>query len=155
MNTGITKRGYISRKEGQKKMHVKDMTKADIYMIHTYLLTSTIKTKPSLSYHLSQKIVSGEISFNEAQLVETLANPMNLVELNTQEDSIRGLYRSDKVYEVLLDGKLQLANLCVVINLDDLAIVTAYYNSAIDNHDTINPDRYTTFDIKEVLYGQR
>lgn len=153
MNTGITKRGYISRKEGQKKMHVKDMTKAEIYMINTYLLTSTVNAKPSLSYHLSQKIVSGEISFNEAQLVETLANPMNLVELNIQADKVHALYRSDKAYEVMLDGELQLANLCIVINPDDLAIVTAYYNSALDNHNTINPDRYKTFDIKEVLYG--
>lgn len=153
MNTGITKRGYVSRKEGQKKMHVKDMTNAEIYMINTYLLTSAVNAKPSLSYHLSQKIVSGEISFNEAQLVETLANPMNLVELNVQEEGIGVLYRSDKDYEVMLDGKLQLANLCVVINPDTLYIVTAYYNSVIDNHDTIIPDRYTTFDIKEVLYG--
>lgn len=153
MNTGITKRGYVSLKEGQKKMHVRDMTKAEIYMINTYLLTSAVNAKPSLSYHLSQKIVSGEISFNEAQLVETLANPMNLVELNVQEEGVGVLYRSDKDYEVMLDGKLQLANLCVVINPDTLYIVTAYYNSAIDNHDTIIPDRYTTFDIKEVLYG--
>lgn len=153
MNTGITKRGAISRTVGQKKMHVSSMTEADINIIHEYLLASTKNTKPSLSYHLAQKIVSGEIKFTEAQLVETLANPMNLVELNTQVDSVRGLYRSSKAYEVMLDGKLQLANLCVVINPDTLYIVTAYYNSAIDNHDTIIPDRYTTFDIKEVLYG--
>lgn len=153
MNTGITKRGYVSRKEGQKKMHVKDMTKAEIYMINTYLLTSTVNAKPSLSYHLSQKIVSGEIKFTETQLVETLANPMNLVELNTQDAGVGALYRSDKDYEVMLDGKVQLSNLCVVINLDTLYIVTAYYNSTLDNHDTINSDRYTTFNIKEVLYG--
>ena len=154
MNTGITKRGYVSRKDGQKKMHVSEMTKDDINMIHTYLIASAKNTKPSLSYHLAQKIVSGEIKFTESQLVETLDNPMNLVELNTQDAGVGALYRSDKDYEVMLDGKVQLANLCVVINLDTLYIVTAYYNSTLDNHDTINSERYTTFNIKEVLYGE-
>lgn len=153
MNIGITKRGYVSRTIGQKKMHVSDMTEDEINMVHTYLLASTNNTKPSLSYHLAQKIVSGEIKFTESQLVETLANPMNLVELNTQDAGVGALYRSDKDYEVMLDGKVQLANLCVVINLDTLYIVTAYYNSTLDNHDTINSERYTTFNIKEVLYG--
>ena len=154
MNTGITKRGYVSRKDGQKKMHVSEMTKDDINMIHTYLLASAKNTKPSLSYHLAQKIVSGEIKFTESQLVEMLSNPMNLVELNTQDAGVGALYRSDKDYEVMLDGKVQLANLCVVINLDTLYIVTAYYNSILDNHDTINSDRYTKLNIKEVLYGE-
>lgn len=132
MITGITKRGYVSRTAGQDKMHVSTMTLDEINMIHDYLLASAKNTKPSLTYHLAQKIVSGEIKFTEAQLVETLANASNLVEFNSQVDSIRGLYRSAKDYEVLLDGKLQLANLCIVIN----------------------PDRYTILDIKEVLYGK-
>ena len=154
MNIGITKRGYVSRTVGQKKMHVSEMTKDDINMIHTYLIASAKNTKPSLSYHLAQKIVSGEIKFTESQLVEMLSNPMNLVELNTQDAGVGALYRSDKDYEVMLDGKVQLANLCVVINLDTLYIVTAYYNSILDNHDTINSDRYTKLNIKEVLYGE-
>lgn len=154
MNTGITKRGYVSRTAGQDKMHVSTMTIDEVNMIHEYLLTSAKNSKPSLTYHLAQKIVSGEIKFTEAQLVETLANASNLVEFNSQVDSIRGLYRSAKDYEVLLDGKLQLANLCIVINLDTLEVITAYYNKASDSHDTINPDRYTILDIKEVLYGK-
>lgn len=153
MNKGITKRGCISRTVGQKKMHVSSMTDADITMIYEYLIASARTAKPRLTPHLAQKIASGEIKFTEAQLVEALSNPKNLVELNTQVGSVRVLYRSTKDYEVVLDGKLQLANLCVVINLDTLDVITAYYNSSLDKHDTIIPDRYTILDIKEVLYG--
>ena len=47
------------------------------------------------------------------------------------------------------------ANLCIVLQLDDFSVVTAYYNYVNDNHYNINEDRYDSVDIETWLNEHR
>lgn len=155
MNTGITKRGFVSETSNQRKMHVSAMTDEEVELIYSYMQVSLEINKPKLARHLERKISSGEIKLSKEQLADTLGDAHNLVEFNTDGYSVRGLYRSKEPYWVTLDDRFVIANLCVVVDLDTLTVITAYYNSVNDGHSTINMNRYTEIDIKEVLYGQR
>lgn len=148
---GITKRGYISKTKNQRKMHYTQLSSQNLADLYEALVANAKSATPKMSRHLSYKIARGEISFTREQFLSAISTPNNIIEVNVTKGKLRLLFRSSKAYLVTLNSKEVLANLCVVIDLDTLDIITAYYNSTSDTHDTLIADRYTVFDIYDYL----
>lgn len=148
---GITKRGYISKTQNQYKLHYMQLSNQNLSDLYEALVSNAKYATPKMSRHLSYKIARGEISFTKEQVLSAISTPSNIVEVNVTKGRLRLLFRSSRAYLVTLNDKEVLANLCVVIALDTLDIITAYYNSTSDTHDTLIADRYAVFDIYDYL----
>ena len=79
----------------------------------------------------------------------------DLVEVNQTDNKLRLLLRDPSAIFVDLNNEFSKANLCIVLQLDDFSVVTAYYNYANDNHYNINRDRYDSVDIETWLTEHR
>ena len=79
----------------------------------------------------------------------------DLVEVNQTDNKLRLLLRDPSAIFVDLNNEFSKANLCIVLQLDDFSVVTAYYNYANDNHYNINKDRYDSVDIETWLNEHR
>lgn len=93
----------------------------------------------SYTIHLNQRMNQKNISKNE--IIKTLKDN-EIIEFhykNSPRILIRG--RNDE------NGY----NICLVINLQDYTIITAYKNKISDNHKTLNTTRYSYVNIKNTL----
>ena len=153
---GVTKRGQIKITESQVKMLADDVSKPDYENLMAYLseLIAVKHEHFSVKYHLVNKINSGEIYVSRPQMLKAIKYG-DLVEVNQTDNKLRLLLRDPSAIFVDLDNEFSKANLCIVLQLDDFSVVTAYYNYANDNHYNINRDRYDSVDIETWLNEHR
>ena len=153
---GVTKRGQIKITESQVKMLADDVSKPDYENLMAYLseLIAVKHEHFSVKYHLVKKINSGEIYVSRPQMLKAIKYG-DLVEVNQTDNKLRLLLRDPSAIFVDLDNEFSKANLCIVLQLDDFSVVTAYYNYANDNHYNINKDRYDSVDIETWLNEHR
>lgn len=135
-----TKRGVISRTEGQIKKHYADFTS-----VEKYLLKAKMK---GLNLHLSHH-AKNKAYINPSHIVACLKSH-NVIEFNHVfgKGDNRVLIRSKNIFK-LDDGKLY--NICLVISLEKSCIITFYYNLTDDCHDTLDTTRYRDFNIAEFI----
>ena len=149
---GVTKRGQINITENQVKMLADDVNKHDYENLMSYLseLIAVKHEHFSVKYHLVKKINSGEIYVSRPQMLKAIKYG-DLVEVNQTDNKLRLLLRDPSAIFVDLNNEFSKANLCIVLQLDDFSVVTAYYNYVNDNHYNINHDRYDSVDIEAWL----
>jgi hypothetical protein len=150
---GITRVSEIRTTAMQFKMLRSQMRTTEIARVFDKLTTIKSENRLVPSDHLRNKKKHGFVSFDKTQLADVLSSSDNIVEVNSvvATDSFRVLLRGHTDYNVVLDGKLQPANLCVVVELTTGVVVTAYFNKASDNHDNLNQRRYTKFNINRFV----
>ena len=138
---GVTKKGNVKRTDGQTKKHYSQMTATEINFLKKELKEINVHNC-KVSSHLVRKFKT-ELKIELLELARTIkSNDSLIIEYNTVRNDKRILIRSKKEYNVILDGRKQLANICLVISIIENKIVTAYYNSSNDNHNHINMTRY-------------
>ena len=153
---GVTKRGQIKITDNQVKMLADDISKHDYENLMDYLSELIIVNNEhfSVKYHLVRKINSGEIYVSRPQMLKAIKYG-DLVEVNQTDNNLRLLLRDPSAIFVDLNNEFSKANLCIVLQLDDFSVVTAYYNYVNDNHYNINEDRYDSVDIETWLNKHR
>ena len=153
---GVTKRGQIKITESQVKMLADDISKHDYENLTAYLseLIAVNNEHFSVKHHLVRKIDSGEIYVSRPQMLKAIKYG-DLVEVNQTDNKLRLLLRDPSAIFVDLNNEFSKANLCIVLQLDDFSVVTAYYNYVNDNHYNINEDRYDSVDIETWLNKHR
>ena len=136
-----TKRGTISRTQGQIKKHYADFTH-----VEKELLKSKMK---GLDLHLSHHAKSKRY-INPSHMVACL-KAHNVIEFNHifGRNDNRVLIRSKGLFKLPEDEKIY--NICLVISLEKSCIITFYYNLTDDCHDTLDPTRYINFSIDEFI----
>lgn len=156
---GTFKTGKISITHGQKKWLARDLSKQTIHRLES-ILQNAIKIGciPYTSQHLQRKIARGELTFDISVFDCALADfEASLIEYN--ETPLYGgriehrilLRPPSYVREIYLSstGTTVPANLCFVLCLDTLQIITAYWNAVDDQHHTLQRSRYRTDRIKK------
>lgn len=143
MRKGIINKGFVKRTFNQKKKHYTQLSEDELNYLENKL--KGIKDiRPS--WHLVEK---KDILVKRLDIFNVIKDS-NLKELiieynvtpNRDGDDKRVLLRSRDVYNVNIGDNNLKCNLCFVISILKGEIITAYYNSAEDNHDTINWGRY-------------
>ena len=149
---GVTKRGQLKITENQVKMLADDVSKHDYENLTAYLSELIVAKHEHfyVKYHLVRKINSGEIYVSRPQMLKAIKYG-DLVEVNQTDNKLRLLLRDPSAIFVDLNNEFSKANLCIVLQLDDFSVVTAYYNYVNDNHYNINHDRYDSVDIEAWL----
>jgi hypothetical protein len=140
---GEFKKGIISKTEGQVKKHYSQMSKEELMFLQDRLHSLNINDI-EVSDHLQNKFIDKGIELKQIPFIDNLI-PL-IIEYN--ETPTRGfldrrvLIRTTEKYIVNIKGKNKICNLCVVYSIVSGKVVTAYYNEANDNHDSINMNRY-------------
>lgn len=146
------KTGEISVTYGQRKWLAREMSDEEIQEIETKLqATIEFGCIPYESEHLKSKIDNGELTFDRDVLSYAFDDfKASLIEYNETPISDgrvehRVLLRPPSYIKPVYEAKSQTtvdANLCFVLCIDNLKIVTAYWNAVNDNHATLKRRRY-------------
>lgn len=144
------KRGQVSRTQGQRKWLAAELSDEDRESLARDYDESVIYSNKVvyMSRHLKDKVARGELSVPQDVVEETLRDfTGSFIEYNVTErggrQSRRVLLRNNDISrKVSVRGKVQDANLCLVLDIDTCCMVTAYWNAADDHHDTLNRNRY-------------
>lgn len=143
MRKGIINKGFVKRTFNQKKKHYTQLSEDELNYLENKL-KGLKNIRPS--WHLVEKkdiLVKRLDIFNvikDSNLKELIIEYN--VTLSRNGADKRVLLRSRDIYNVNIGDKNLKCNLCFVISISRGEIITAYYNSAEDNHDTINWERY-------------
>lgn len=143
MYKGTFKTGTISHTQGQRKWHasqINDETLDDIrFRLHQTMLLRSWR----LSDHLRKK---KSLTFS-LEIVQHVIDAGDIIEYNEtprrDKTSRRVLLRDirDK-HKVITNFGVTDSNLCIVVDIDDGDVVTAFWNDANDNHKTIDMSQY-------------
>lgn len=126
----------VKETPNQIKKHISQFTETEFHVLNAFvneicgskvLLTSHSKTKIPF---LNQEIVD-----------ETLAD-CDVIEFNVTNSRPRLLVRSNKQLAVIVEGEHTQANVCIVIDMWNLAVVTSYLNKCDDFHKQLVQSRY-------------
>ena len=140
MNTHV---GKIKKTDNQVKKHISQMSFSELHNVVNFFKNYTAKNDITLTNHLKNKIINGEVVLNTNMLANIMDNvSQSIVEYNVTDDKPRLLLRSLKQEIILIDDKYQNTNLCIVVDLLTFKIITAYHNLADDNHDDFDLSRY-------------
>lgn len=140
MNTHV---GQVKKTNNQIKKHVSQMSFIELNHIVSFFKNETAKHDITLSYHLRDKVMNGEVVLNTPMLANIFDNVnQSIIEYNVTNGTPRLLLRSLSQENIMIDNQYQNTNLCIVIDLLSFRIVTAYHNLANDYHAKINYDRY-------------
>lgn len=140
MNTHV---GQVKKTNNQIKKHVSQMSFIELNNVMNFFKNETVKHDITLSNHLKDKVMNGEVVLNTPILANIFDNVnQSIVEYNVTNDKPRLLLRSSSQENIMIDDKYQYTNLCVVIDLLSFGIVTAYHNLANDYHAEIDYNRY-------------
>jgi len=140
MNTHV---GQVKKTNNQTKKHISQMSFIELNNIVNFFKNETVKHDITLSNHLKEKIMNNEVVLNTAMLANIFDNlNQSIIEYNITDDKPRLLLRSLAQENILIDNKYQDTNLCVVIDLFNFRIITAYHNLANDYHTEIDYSRY-------------
>jgi hypothetical protein len=129
----------------QRKKHVSQMNYLEKEMTKTILKKLDVN-KLVISPHLFEKMEEKGITFNVKMVKNIIKNfvlEKNLVEVNYNADkSTRIALKGTKSIEVNVGGEVKECVLCFVVNLTNMHIVTAYYNTVEFSHRIPNLNRY-------------
>lgn len=140
MNTHV---GVVKRTNNQVKKHAYQMSFSELHNVVSFFKNYTSKNDITLTNHLKNKILNNEVVLNTNMLANIMDNiSQSIVEYNVTNDKPRLLLRSLKQEKILIDNKYQNTNLCIVIDLLNFNIITAYHNLANDNHGSFDLSRY-------------
>lgn len=145
------KRGQVSRTDNQRKWLAAEMSRDERENLARDYDESVICSNKVvyMSRHLKKKIEDGELSVPQDVVEETLRTfadsfvEYSLTTMRNGQQSRRVLLRNNNITRrVRVKGQEQDANLCIVLDIDTCCMVTAYWNAANDQHDTLNRSRY-------------
>lgn len=140
MNTHV---GQVKKTNNQIKKHVSQMSFIELNNIINFFKNGTTKHDITLSNHLKEKIMNNEVVLNTLMLANIFDNlNQSIIEYNVTNDKPRLLLRSLAQENILIDNQHQNTNLCIVVDLLNFRIITAYHNLVNDFHSEIDYDRY-------------
>lgn len=147
MKKGVFKKGQVKKTFNQAKKHKSQLNKKEINYLLKHLWTVKRFT---FSNHLKAKMAKGEVTPQIAIMKKTLVDAKECIieynqklDLNGEVISRRVLLRSKQMELVNIKGEGQvLCNLCFVVDVDTGVIITAYFNSVKDAHETLDKKRY-------------
>ena len=139
MLKGEIRKGNVRKTEGQVKKLYTQMTTEEIE--RCYIAINNIANKYwKISKHLKEK---SEVSWNLKDIMNTIrTGTFDIIEYNRIRDDIRVVINSYKVYNVDIDGKETKCTMTICLSIKHNKIVTLWYNDLLDNHKTINMNRY-------------
>lgn len=120
----------------QVKKHVSQFSETEFHILHAFvngICGSKLQITPHAKSH---------ISFINQSIVQQTLDDCELIEFNITNQNPRLLIRSRKQLNVVIDGNLDIAHVCMVIDIKNLRVITSYANTCSDNHQTLNWDRY-------------
>ena len=147
---GIFNIGEVRETENQKKKHVEQMTPQEVQYLEMRL-----KQIDARRVYISNHVREKDVSFNleEIQKVLNREDVKNLI-VEYNETIMTGdwldfrvLLRTDEVKNVTFFGTKRIpfeapANMCFVISLKTLKVITVYWNKANDGHRGMDWTRY-------------
>ena len=139
--TGHFEVGNVKHTTNQVKKHMSQMSSEEIDYMKDKLRNLNI----TLSRHLKEK----EDTFYMVDFQNEMKdlNNLNIIEYNetlTRNKFLdyRVLLRTNNTYEVNVDGRKEICQLCFVVSIKTGKIVTAYWNKSNDVHKSLNLSRY-------------
>lgn len=144
----------VKQTKSQTKKHYKQFTPDE-----KSILASVVKSIRSHSDNLQlSNHTKNHIPFFSLKLASQVLESCYIIEFNLTvkhgTESPRVLLRSKKVLPIIVDGKVENANVCMVLDIKSNQIITAYLNTCSDKHSTIHMDRYTDdLDIKKIIHN--
>lgn len=143
MLKGEIKKGTIRTTTGQQKKYITQF-KDDDYQRCIIAINNMLHQRIYASYHLRKK---STVSYNMKDICSVLKSgefdiiEYNYVQYPDHRDN-RIVVKSWNSYLVEIDGKEQDCNMVFVLSVSNHQIVTLWYNSIDDDHDTLNMNRY-------------
>ena len=140
---GEIKKGTIRTTTGQQKKYITQF-KGDDYQRCIIAINNMLHQRIYASYHLRKK---STVSYNMKDICSVLKSgefdiiEYNYVQYPDHRDN-RIVVKSWNSYLVEIDGKEQDCNMVFVLSVSNHQIVTLWYNSIDDDHDTLNMNRY-------------
>lgn len=145
MRKGIINKGFVKRTRMQQKKHYTQLSNDELdYLVNKLRELKNIQP----SWHLVEK---KDILIKKLDVFKVI-NDKNLKDLIIEynvtpnrfdgKDDRRVLLRSRESYNVNIGDKSLTCNLCFVISILKGEVITAYYNSVEDNHNSIDWTRY-------------
>ena len=132
----------VKTTKNQTKKHVSQFTSQEHFILST--LISTIDAKQvNITNH-----AKNHIPFLSRSIIAQTIAAFDVIEFNITNESPRVLIRSKKQLNIIAEQGYERANVCIVISISDMSVVTAYLNCIGDSHDTLDMNRYdSTIDI--------
>lgn len=128
--------------KNQIKKHVSQFSDTEFHVLNAFV-NGICDSKIQITNH-----AHNHISFINQSIVQQTLDDCDIIEFNITHENPRLLVRSRKQLNVIIDENLDIAHVCMVIDIKNLSVVTSYVNTCSDNHQTLNWDRYdATLDI--------
>ena len=136
---GELKKGTVRTTEGQVKKLYTQMTPEEIE--RCYVAINNVANKYwKISSHLKEK---STVSWSLKDIMDTIrGGAFDIIEYNRVRDDIRVVISSYKTYSVEIDGKETTCIMNICISVKHNKIITLWYNDILDDHKTINMNRY-------------
>lgn len=137
-----TKSRGVVKTVGQVKKHVTQMSPEDKVVI-AQRLDVILDENLIFSSHLRDKL-NAKSTLISKKLVDDIHNDIQscIIEYNEAGNSKRVVVRSNMCMPVERNRELDYVNLCLVIDLTNSRVVTAYTNSYDDDHSSVDYSRY-------------
>lgn len=136
---GELNKGIIRVTEGQVKKLYTQMTPEELE--RCYIAINNIANKYwKISQHLKEK---SSVTWSLKDVMKTIRDgAFDIVEYNRVREDIRVVINSYKVYNVDIDGKETKCTMTICLSIKHNKIVTLWYNDLLDDHKSINMNRY-------------
>lgn len=127
----------VKETKNQTKKHVSQFNDAEFHVLHA-VVNGICGSALEITKH-----ARNHIPFLNQSIVQQTLEDCNIVEFNITEEKPRLLVRSRRQLNVVVDGNLDIAHVCMVIDIKDLKVIASYANLCSDTHEkTLNWDRY-------------
>ena len=139
MLKGEIRKGNVRKTEGQVKKLYTQMTPEEIEKC--YVAINNVANKYwKISCHLKEKT---SVTWSLKDIMNTIrGGSFDIIEYNRTGNDIRIVVNSYKTYSVDIDGKETKCTMTICLSIKHNKIVTLWYNDLLDNHKTINMNRY-------------
>ena len=136
---GELKKGVVRRTEGQVKKLYSQMTNEELEKC-SVAINNVANKYWKISKHLKEK---STVSWSLRDIMDTIRDgSFDIIEYNRVKDDIRLVISSYKTYTVNIDGKETTCIMNICISVKHNKIITLWYNDILDDHKTINMERY-------------
>lgn len=126
----------VKTSSNQVKKHCTQMNTTEISIL-TALVNSLDVNHLRITSHARE-----HIPFLNKSIVSQTLKSFDVIEFNLTNGNPRVLIRSKKQLNIIVDDNMDIANVCIVIGVKEMSIVTAYLNCVGDNHTHLHTDRY-------------
>ena len=136
---GELNKGIVRKTKGQVKKLYTQMTPEELE--RCYIAINNVANKYwKISCHLKEK---SSVTWSLKDIMETIRDgAFDIIEYNRTGNDIRIVVNSYKTYRVDIDGKETKCTMTICLSIKHNKIVTLWYNDLLDNHKTINMNRY-------------